>query len=71
MSDQEAFDWDLEQVRQLFGGQGANHPLVPLDASLPFRINSRATTSLILLKILTTPSGLGDVAQLVQTSRLC
>ena len=35
---QEPFGWDLEQVRRLFGNQGANFPDGPLLAELPFRV---------------------------------
>jgi hypothetical protein len=38
MHEQEAFGWDLEQVRQLLSGQGANYPSASLSAELPFRV---------------------------------
>jgi hypothetical protein len=38
INEQAEFSWDIEQVRQLFGGPGGNHPLASLQAELPFRV---------------------------------
>jgi hypothetical protein len=38
VNEQEDFSWDIDQVRQLLGGPGGNHPQASLEAELPFRV---------------------------------